>query len=146
MERVIDINRIRGEAEALAYGAMVANYFISVDVQLIERQPIGRTSSLLHELVPGSPQLTTRRLGKAAVVASLARRVPRGRESRPVAESKDLAQRFVDLLDSSKAEFFEVSDYGTAHPYSGHSFWTFWLLVIDRQIGSCFSLALGASD
>lgn len=135
MEKVIDINRIRREVATLALEASVDDLRMQATAQVIHRQPIGEISGLVQELLPG-PESNARALSRADAASSLAVRLH---------ASLEIAERFVAVLASVDVEFFEVTNHGIGH-FSGSPFWTCCLLAVDRENGSCVSLALGVSD
>lgn len=139
-------DEIRSSIDALASREMRANYWIATDLRVLCVTPLPRRSEVMAELYPEvDGALTTSAISSSNAVGRLSRKLHRFGQL-PVEEARSLATKFVNQLASPDIEYYAVVDNENAHPFAGFSYWTFWLVVVDRLIDRSVGLAMGASD
>lgn len=151
----LPVEMIEAEGNLFAGSVMVANYFIAVDVQSIEWEQLPTLERMIEQLYPNDYSLIEVRPWSISEATALLTKTMVGwtkaLSNTPEQQTEALAHRFLRLLDSPRATYFELIDLGKsslgeAHPHAGFSYWNFWILVVDEEVRRGVALALGASD
>jgi len=129
--------------------AMLSDHFIYAEVAVIDRSPLGRRNELVNEMYPASRgELSTKPKGLNLIVPdieTISWRVMKEWGSADRATAARVSAAISTTLASAKGEYFVITGPQHDRPCQG-TYWSRWLLSVDRVAGRCIGLSVAASD